>query len=309
MNRSVSPADHISVCICTYRRNELLERPLRNLARQRTGGLFEYSVVVADNDAGGHARETVGRLQAELHLDVTYSIEPEHTIPAARNHALRLARGNYIAIMDDDEFPPLHWLLRLYEGIQTFAVDGALGPVYPVFDGAPPAWLVKSRICESPVHRTGTLLHWSQTFTNNVLVRKDVFDRHGLAFDLTFRTGGSDQEFFRQAMARGCRFVAIAEAPVYEVVPPARWTRTCWIKRALVNGFNARRYALRGMSRARQALLTFKSAVGATVYALALPFCACMGQHRLITCLEKGSYHFSRACASFGIQLWKRRDF
>lgn len=305
----MSFTNRISVCLCTYRRNELLARLLRNLALQRTGGLFEYSIVVVDNDPDGHARETVARLQAELHLDVTYSIEPEHTIAAARNHALRLASGNYIAIMDDDEFPPLDWLLRLYEGIQTFAVDGVLGPVYPFYAGAPPAWLVKSRICESPVHRTGTLLHWSQTFTNNVLVRKDVFDRHGLMFDPRFRTGGSDQEFFRQAMVRGCQFVAIAEAPVFEVVPPARWTRKCWIKRALVNGFNARRYASEGMSRARQTLLTFKSAVGAAVYALALPVCACMGQHRLIICLEKGSYHFSRTCASFGIQLWKRRDF
>jgi succinoglycan biosynthesis protein ExoM len=309
MNRSVPPADNISVCVCTYRRNELLERLLRNLARQRTGGLFEYSIIVVDNDPGGYAREIVARIQAELHLDVTYSIEPDHTIPAARNHALRLARGNYIGIIDDDEFPPSDWLLRMYDGVQTFAVDGALGPVYPFFASGAPAWLVKSGICELPVCRTGTLLHWSQTRTGNVLVKRDVFARHGLSFDPRFRTGGSDQEFFRQAMARGCRFVAIAEAPVYEVVPPARWTRKCWIKRALVNGFNAKRYASRGMSRARQVLLTFKSAVGASIYALALPVCACMGQHRLMICLEKGSYHFSRACASFGIQLWKRRDF
>ena len=297
------------MCICTYRRNELLEQLLRNLARQRTGGLFEYSIVVVDNDAGGHARETVTRIQAELRLDVTYSIEPERTIAAARNHTLQLARGNYVGIIDDDELPPPDWLLRMYEGIQTFAVDGALGPVYPFFTGAPPAWLVKSGMCELPVRRTGTLLHWGQTRTGNVLVKKDVFNRHGLSFDPRFRTGGSDQEFFRQAMARGCRFVAIEEAPVYELVPPARWTRKYWIKRALVNGFNARRYTSGEMSGARQALLTFKSAVGAAIYALALPFCACMGQHRLITCLEKGSYHFSRACASFGIQLWKRRDF
>src|SRR5512139_278065 len=114
MNPSVSPADHISVCVCTYRRNELLQRLLRSLALQRTGGLFGYSVVVVDNDAGGHARETVARIEAEQLLDITYSIEPERTIPAARNHALRLARGNYIGIIDDDEFPPPHWLLRMY---------------------------------------------------------------------------------------------------------------------------------------------------------------------------------------------------
>lgn len=309
MNPSVPSSDYISVCVCTYRRNELLERLLRNLAIQRTGGLFGYSIVVVDNDSGGHARETVARIQAELRLDITYSIEPEHTIPAARNHSLRLARGNLIGIIDDDEFPPPDWLLRMYEGIQTFAVDGVLGPVCPFFAGAPPVWLIKSGICNSPVHRTGTLLHWSQTFTNNVLIKKDVFERHGLVFDLRFRTGGSDQEFFRQAMARGCQYVAIAEAPVFEVIPPVRWTRKYWMKRALVNGFNNRRYVAGEICRTRQAVLTFKSAVAAVIYALMLPFCACMGQHRLINCLEKGCYHLSRACASFGIELWKKRDF
>ena len=106
VSRSQSPVDHISVCVCTYRRNEQLQRLLCNLAIQRTEGLFDYSIVVVDNDADGHARETVAQLQSKLILDITYSIEPERTIPAARNHALGLARGNYIGIIDDDELPP-----------------------------------------------------------------------------------------------------------------------------------------------------------------------------------------------------------
>jgi glycosyltransferase involved in cell wall biosynthesis len=304
----MSHSETISVCICTYRRNELLERLLRNMAIQRTNGRFEYAVIVVDNDVGGRARETVERLQQELGLRVTYTVEPDRCIAAARNHALRLATGDFVAIMDDDEFPAVDWLSRLHDGIQTFAADGVLGPVYPVFHGPVPSWLVKSRLCESPVHRTGTLLHWSQTFTNNVLIRRDVFERHGIAFDLRFRTGGSDQEFFRQAMLLGCRFVAIAEAPVYEVIPPSRWTHKCWVKRAVVNGFNARKYA-RELSPAKQAFLTAKAAVGAAVYMVALPLSGCLGHHRFMMCLEKASYHFSRTCASFGVQLWKKRDF
>ncbi|MHC1725278.1 MAG: glycosyltransferase family 2 protein [Syntrophobacteraceae bacterium] len=309
MNSSGPPADHISVCICTYRRNELLDRLLRSLVLQRTKGLFDYSIVVVDNDAAGHAFQTVARIKDDFFIDIRYSIEPERTIPAARNHALLLARGNYIAIIDDDEFPNPDWLLRMYEGIVKFVVDGALGPIHPFFDVKAPAWLVKSGICELPVYRTGTLLHWNQTRTGNVLVKKAVFDRHGLMFDPQFRTGGSDQEFFRQAMARGCQFIAIEEAPVFEAVPPARWTPKYWIKRALVNGFNNRRYDTVGRGRAQQVGLTFKSFGAAAIYALTLPACACLGHHLLIICLEKGCYHLSRACAAFGIELWKKRDF
>src|SRR5258708_4666796 len=46
----------VSVCICTLRRGELLLRLLRSLENQRTGGLFKYSVVVADNDGGKSAQ-------------------------------------------------------------------------------------------------------------------------------------------------------------------------------------------------------------------------------------------------------------
>ena len=251
----------------------------------------------------------MARVQEDLDVEIEYSIEPEHTIPAARNHALRLATGNYVGIIDDDEIPPPDWLIRLYEGTRTFAADGALGPVYPFFPGGAPTWLPRSGLCELPVHRTGTVLQWSQTCTGNVLVKKAVFDRHGLAFDLEFRTGGSDQEFFRRAMACGCRFVAVKEAPVYEVVPPERWTGKSWVKRALVNGFNAKRYASSGMGPARQVALTVKSALGAAAYALALPVCLCLGRHRSVTCLEKGAYHLSRTCASFGLELWRKRDF
>ena len=129
--------DHISVCVPTFRRNQMLERLLRKLALQETGGLFDFSVVVVDNDVTGPAKETVMRLKTELALDICYGIEPEQTIPAARNHALRLARGNYIGIIDDDEFPPQNWLITLYRAIHTFDVDGALGPVHPFFEQKP----------------------------------------------------------------------------------------------------------------------------------------------------------------------------
>ena len=301
--------DHISVCICTYRRNQMLERLLRKVALQETDGLFDYSVVVVDNDAAGPARETVTRLQAELDLDITYGIEPEQTIPAARNHALRLAKGNYIGIIDDDEFPPQHWLLTMYRAIQTFDVDGALGPVHPFFEKNPPVWLVKSRFCERPVLRTGTLLIWDQTRTGNVLLKKDVFDKHHLCFDLNCKTSGSDKEFFREAMDVGCRFIAVEEAPVYEIVPPERQTKSYYLKRTLLQGSNDRKFRaphLLGLSR----VVAPMKAIGALLfYTLIVPFCALIGSHAVMIYAEKVAYHLSWLLAMLGIDLAKKRNF
>lgn len=294
--------DHISICICTYRRNKMLERLLRKVALQDTGGLFDFSVVVVDNDATGPAKETVLRLRDELGLDITYGVEPEQRIPAARNHSVRLAKGNYIGIIDDDEFPPQNWLITMFRAIQTFDVDGALGPVHPFFEQKPPAWLIKSGLCERPVHRTGTLLSWDQTRTGNVLLKKNVFKKNNLHFDVELTTG-EDRAFFKEAMRAGFRFTAVYEAPVYEIVPPGRWTKKYYLKRALIFGMNAHKYSARGMSGMSFIAVSAKSFGAVLGYALSAPVCACVGSHVLINCLERGAHHLSRLFAMIGIEL------
>jgi succinoglycan biosynthesis protein ExoM len=283
----------------------MLGRLVQKLAKQNTGNIFDYSLVIVDNDETGAAQSIVKSLQKELGLVIIYSIERTRSIAAVRNHALRLAKGNYIAIIDDDEFPPVDWLITLYNAIQTFDVDGALGPVYPFFDSQPPDWIIKGGFCERSTHRTGTLLRWNQTRTGNVLLKREVFDKYNLCFDENFKTGGSDQAFFKKAMEKGCRFVACNEAPVYEVVPTERWTKRYYINRALVNGFNSCKYET-GASRFKTPV---KSTVATIAYLFALPFCALIGIHRLMQCIEKGSYHLSRVLAVFGIELVKKRNF
>jgi succinoglycan biosynthesis protein ExoM len=286
----------------------MLERLLRKLALQETDGLFDYSIVVADNDAAGPARETVMRLKSELGLDITYGIEPVQTISAARNHTLRLAKGNYIGIIDDDEFPPTHWLITMYKAIQAFDVDGALGPVHPFFEEQPPVWLLKSRLCDRPVHRTGTLLTWDQTRTGNVLLKKDVFDKHQLCFDLKYKTSGSDKEFFREAMKLGCRFIAVEEAPVYEIVPHERQTKGYYLRRSVLQASNERRYRapmLRGLSKI---LVPTKTTVALLVYTLVLPFSVLAGSHAVIRYLAKATYHLSWLVAMLGLDLAKKRN-
>lgn len=300
--------NHISVCICTFRRNHMLERLLRKMALQETAGLFDYSVVVVDNDAEGPARKTVALLKDELGLDITYSIESVQMIAAARNHALQLARGNYIGIIDDDEFPPPYWLLTMFKAIHTFDVDGGLGPVYPFFEQQPPSWLAKSHLCERPVHRTGTLLSWDQTRTGNVLLKKQVFSEHQLWFDLKYKTSGSDKEFFREAMQLGYRFVAVEEAPVYEVVPPERQTKSYYLRRALLQASNERKYRaplLHGLSKV---LVPMKAIAALMVYTFMLPFCFFLGSHTLIKYAEKCAYHLSWLLTMLGFDLAKKRD-
>lgn len=309
MRTSNNGKDHVSVCICTYRRNDLLDYLVRKLWLQETAGKFELSVVVVDNDAAGPARAAVSALQADSPLPITYDVEPDKCIAAARNRSVSLARGNYIAFIDDDEFPPSDWLLKMYEAIQVFDSDGALGPVYPFFQNTPPAWLIKSGMCERPVHRTGTWVDWEDSRTGNVLIKRKVFDEHGLQFDPKYRTSGSDKEYFREAMALGYRFVFVKEAPVYEVVPEARQTKEYYIRRAMVQANNERRFRAPFLKGPAKFMAPAKSMVAVGVYTLALPFAALRGKHALIKYQEKCVYHLSWLAAMVGINLANRRDF
>lgn len=301
--------DHISICICTNKRPLMLERLINKLNDQVTYDLFNYSIVVIDNDQAGSAKGIVETLAENVKIKINYDIEPEKSIPAARNHAIKLATGNYIAIIDDDEFPPPHWLITLYRAIQTFDVEGALGPVIPYFEQKPPSWLIKGKFCERPIYRTGTLLDWYHTRSGNVLLKRKVFDEYDLRFDLEWKTSGSDRAFFKQAIEHGYKFVAVAEAPVYEIVPPERWQKNYYIRRSIVHGYNTYKNSIKGTSLTRQILTALKSMLALGVYLISFPICLILGPALYVKCLEKGAHHFSQLLARFDIELIKKRDF
>ena len=106
---------HVCVCICTYRRPDLLGRLLRELARQETRDLFTYSVVVVDNDREESANPVVVAAKNDgFPVPIVYCVEAEQSIARARNRAVANARGDFIAFIDDDELPIKDWLLALF---------------------------------------------------------------------------------------------------------------------------------------------------------------------------------------------------
>ena len=110
-----SKYDHITVCICTYKRPKLLERLLNELQNQTTDDLFIYSIVVVDNHHNQAAKNTVAASKKKSSIAIEYHHEPEQNIALARNRAVKNAKGNFIAFIDDDEFPVNNWLIHLYK--------------------------------------------------------------------------------------------------------------------------------------------------------------------------------------------------
>jgi len=292
----------ISVCICTLKRPELLRRTLSSLHDQQTGGVFTYSVVVADNDAAESARQAVAEFSAAARLPVTYCVEPQQNIALARNKAVESASGDWIAFIDDDEFPAPDWLLNLFKTCAAYQADGALGPVKPYFDTEPPKWVKKGGFFDRPNHATGYRVTWEQSRTGNVLFRKDILKGLEIPFRSEFATAGEDMDFFRRAMNQGCSFVWCNEAVAYEVVPSSRCTRTYLLRRALLRGSNFPKHP---ENRIRNAV---KSLIAVPLYALALPVLVLFGQHVFLKYLIKLLDHSSRLLAYLGVSVMTERQ-
>lgn len=289
---------HISVCICTYRRSQLLTRLLGHLRTQETDNLFTYSIVVADNDHLRSAEATVAAFRETSPVPVVYCLEPRQSIALARNKAVEEATGDFVAFIDDDEFPSPRWLVTLLTTCRAYGVDGVLGRVKPHFDERPPAWVQKGRFYDRPTYPTGLVIDRRKGRTGNTLVKRGLFDPNDPPFRPEFRTG-EDQDFFRRMIEKGHVFIWCDEAVAFEVVPPARWKRGFMVRRALLRGTVSLEHPdVGGLDIAR-------SVVAAAVYSVSLPFAALLGQARFMLCLVKLCDHAGRLLAAAGINVVK----
>jgi succinoglycan biosynthesis protein ExoM len=293
---SVAETDppHISICVCTYKRPALLKRLLKELIRQETGGLFTYSIIVADNDEPQSAEATIEELRAVCTTSIVYCVEPRRSIALARNKVVALAKGEYVAFIDDDEFPAPEWLLKLFKTCNEYRVDGVLGPVKRHFDQVPPAWFKKSSIYDRAVNPTGHPVDWEDARTGNVLLKRRVIAGETNPFHPEFRAG-EDQDFFRRKIEAGFAFIWSADAVVYETIPPARWKRSYILRKATLQGATAALQPSCGV------VSIVKSIIAVPLYLAISPLVFILGQHRFMALMVKICDHSGKLLMLLGI--------
>jgi glycosyltransferase involved in cell wall biosynthesis len=273
----------------------LLKCTLESLRDQLTEDLFDYSIVIADNDREESARATVKEFANIAGIEVVYCVEPEQNISLARNKAIRSAKGDLIAWIDDDEYPEKDWLLNFFKTLLAHKTDGVLGPVKPVFETPPPDWIIKGAFFEKPRRKTGLYLRWQQTSTANVIVRRSILDGIDEPFRREFGGGCEDLDFFRRMMKEGRTFVWCDEAVVNEIVPPARWTRRYIIRRALLRGQNGCQFG--------NFVGVLKSIIALPLYAILLPFLFVAGHHLFVRYLMKIGDHAGKLLGLAGMRI------
>ena len=199
--------DHISICICTFKRKRMLERLLVQLQKLKTGNEFTYSIIVADNDERRSAYETVKSINCKSNIHIKYVVEPKQNIALARNKAVENTVGNFVAFIDDDEIPQPQWLIKHYKRLENKKWTGSLGPVRPIYPESCPAWVIRGGFHKRSEPSDKTELTWEQCRTGNVLIRREVFKNPSYCFDSDYGSGREDRDLFKRLIHVGYGFV------------------------------------------------------------------------------------------------------
>jgi glycosyltransferase involved in cell wall biosynthesis len=208
---------------------------LESIERQSINELFE--VIVVENDSSAMASPVVKAvLERNPKFTLKYAIEPQKGISFARNKAVSMAVGSFIAWIDDDEIADADWLSELSATQSRFEADAVFGPVIPMYPAASPKWARLSRVFERPRHLTGEPIDAREARTSNAFVKSEWFSARHPPFDPKIaNNGGEDFDFFLHIEARGAQFIWSDDAIVSELVPLER-QRLGWVLERRLRG-------------------------------------------------------------------------
>ena len=222
----------VSVLIPTFRRPESFRRAAESVFAQKDVANFE--LIAIDNSPEGSALALFAEMAATAPIPFRSAHEPRAGVAHARNAALALAQGDFVAWLDDDEEAAPHWLASL---LAVRAATGAQSVFGPVVARAPTGGRWRSFV-EHIYTRRGPaedgVIEFACGMGNSLqpraLFEADEFDARAN------ETGGEDDRLFAAWSAAGARYAWAADAEVIEHVEGARAELGHGLKRAFAYG-------------------------------------------------------------------------
>jgi len=230
----------VAVCICTYRRPEVLRTLLRRLVDVAADAaeIADVGVVVVDDDPDNSAKDVIDEFRSSFALGLRDANSASGNIAIARNTALQLGleAGEWLAMIDDDCLPGSDWIRQLLAVQARFGADAVSGTCIDTFAPDAPAWLRD----EPFLHEFMSIEDGSRIDVGaikNTLISAEFVRRTGLRFDVPFgRLGAEDVLFMYTAHRLGIHHRFAAAAIVREEVPPSRATLRYQLRRRLWYG-------------------------------------------------------------------------
>ena len=191
----------VSVIIPTLNRYEYLKDVLKDLENQ---SYSNFEVIICDQSEPIDESFYVG-----WNLNIQLIQQKEKALWLARNNAIKNAKGEFIALTEDDVALPIDWLTNHLKCLDFFDTDASAGLFYRN-DGIKDKHSIPK-----------TTFKYSQQFpTGNTLIKKNVFQKIGL-FDCQFeKQRMGDGEFGLRALLAGFRIISNPMAYIIDVKAP-----------------------------------------------------------------------------------------
>ena len=239
---------NFSVVIPLYNKLHYVRSAVRSVLAQTLPPLEVIVVDDGSTDGGADAVEALGDPRVRLVR------QPNAGVSAARNRGIEMARGDWVAFLDADDWYHPEMLAALAQAHQACPEADLLGAgfrkIAPAFGADPDAWPVGESFFEVEVVED-LRVRWMKTApfcTSSVAIRADLLRRiqpcfvtgeqHGEDLDLWFRVGDLSQ-------------VAVVNAPfaAVRVLPDSLSTRNSTPRPARVPAAHAAARAGRARSR------------------------------------------------------------
>jgi glucosyl-dolichyl phosphate glucuronosyltransferase len=241
---SVMPAPRVTVIMPTYRRPDSLGRTLEGLAKQDPG--VGWELVVIDNDDAPGAEPVFRTHEAAFGGRARLVRETRRGSAYARNRGIQEARGDVVAMIDDDVVPAPDWLGKIVENVLSGRCSGTGGLVLldPSVDR--PKWFDEVAI-------GGYLARWDLGADERELSEKEFFLTANCAFDAAkLRASGGfepslgprgrtplvndDALLVRKVRDGGGTVRWVPGAVVFHELPATRLNRRYMLRRAYAQG-------------------------------------------------------------------------
>lgn len=298
-------APSVFLCVPTFRRPAGLRKLLTHIEELNYPGSLR--IIVVDNDAQGRAGAAIVEEAAPtFRFPLASYVETRRGQTYAYDRAFMIGcrstpAPDYIAVLDDDEYPDPNWLTEMVRVARQYDVEIVGGPVYPVFD-APDHWLAKSGLYAP--HRFATGPVPMIYGTGNMMIRRSTLEQYldePFLHDFAF-TGGSDEEFFYRCRRDGRSFAWADDARVFETTPRSRTTVGYLLRRMFRKGTGATRVERKFVGTIGGALRRWCKGLGLIASgAVSLPIAAIGGRPAMMRSLILAARGTGRLAAEFGI--------
>lgn len=233
----------ISVGIITCMRPIGLEKILTAIKSQSLENV-ELSVIVVDNDATGENQKVIDKLIAEGYpFKLELFVERTRGIVVARNRVVSefLKKDTEgLIFVDDDEWPVNNdWIMKLLEVEDKYNADIVYSDVNIIPETDKISWADLAYRSNSNGEDIRPIKSF---FTNNIFVKRHVYETLNPPFDSRFEmTGSSDLHFCLKANNKGYKAYYTPYAPVAEIFPESRATLKWFFLRGYRRGEGATR--------------------------------------------------------------------